>query len=45
MAVHTCPRCELRFEHAVELAAHLRDDHDVHVDDPPPTFPGFRDDR
>jgi hypothetical protein len=27
MAIHTCPRCELRFERAHELADHLVSDH------------------
>jgi hypothetical protein len=46
--VHSCPRCELRFVTAAELAEHLRVDHDVDIeglerfhykapDQPPPT--------
>jgi uncharacterized C2H2 Zn-finger protein len=31
--VHTCPRCELRFEREVELRQHLRDDHGVELDE------------
>ena len=27
--VHTCPRCELRFETEAELSDHLAVDHDV----------------
>jgi uncharacterized C2H2 Zn-finger protein len=27
--VHTCPRCELRFETDVELIDHLEREHDV----------------
>ena len=34
MSVHTCPRCELRFERQVELEAHLRDDHGIDTDPP-----------
>ena len=33
--VHSCPRCELKFEREVELRQHLRDDHDVEIEDPP----------
>ena len=29
MAVHQCPRCELRFRDENEVKAHLVDDHDV----------------
>jgi uncharacterized C2H2 Zn-finger protein len=32
--VHTCPRCELKFEREVELRQHLRDDHGVELDEP-----------
>jgi uncharacterized C2H2 Zn-finger protein len=30
--VHTCPRCELRFESETELADHLERDHGVEVE-------------
>ena len=33
--VHSCPRCELKFEREVELRQHLRDDHGVAIEDPP----------
>lgn len=29
MAVHYCPRCELRFSSEGEVAEHLRSEHDV----------------
>jgi hypothetical protein len=29
MAVHQCPRCELRFRGESEVRSHLVDDHDV----------------
>lgn len=29
MAVHHCPRCELRFSSEGEVAEHMRDEHDV----------------
>lgn len=32
MAVHTCPRCDLRFELDFELAEHLANDHGVDPD-------------
>jgi hypothetical protein len=33
MATFQCPECELRFQFATELEAHLRDDHpDFHVE-------------
>ena len=32
--VHTCPRCELRFETDAELSDHLRVDHDVELTKP-----------
>ena len=34
--VHTCPRCELRFENDRELSDHLRVDHDVDLEPPDP---------
>ena len=43
--VHSCPRCELRFETEVELADHLETDHGVDVEpshhehDPDPGSP------
>jgi hypothetical protein len=30
--VHTCPRCELRFEREVEVVDHLANDHGVDPD-------------
>ena len=33
MSVHTCPRCDLRFEREVELHEHLRDDHGVEIEE------------
>ena len=33
-SVHTCPRCELRFEREVELREHLRVDHGVELEEP-----------
>ena len=32
-AVHTCPRCQLRFSQPVELADHLRRDHPVEAEE------------
>lgn len=32
MAVHTCPRCDLRFEFDYELREHLAIDHGVETD-------------
>lgn len=32
MAVHTCPRCDLRFELDVEVVDHLAEDHGVDRD-------------
>ena len=32
--VHTCPRCELRFETDAEVSDHLRVDHDVELAKP-----------
>ena len=32
--VHTCPRCELRFETDAEVSDHLRVDHDVELTKP-----------
>ncbi|MBA2281526.1 MAG: hypothetical protein H0W25_09880 [Acidimicrobiia bacterium] len=32
MAVHTCPRCELRFERENEVADHLVSDHGADPD-------------
>jgi hypothetical protein len=31
--IHTCPRCELRFEREAEVADHLVNDHRFNVDD------------
>ena len=34
--VHTCPRCELRFEAEPELSDHMRTDHGVELSRPDP---------
>ena len=33
MAVHQCPKCELRYHDANEVKQHLIDDHDVNPED------------
>jgi len=44
MTVHTCPRCELRFERETEVVDHLANDHGLDPDHfhtrPDPTHHG-----